>query len=223
MQSFEEIYQRAAMRKGGVDELEALFPAEPNLEAVLSVTNEQALSLMTKAIFKAGFVWRVVENMWPRFEDAFWVFDIWRCAYISPEEREALYVDERIIRNAQKIDTVPLNALMIIEIADKHGSFSQFIADWPASDQIGLLDYLKKHGSRLGGMTAQYCLRSMGKDSFVLGRDVVAALIQAGVIDKAPTSKAAMKAVQTAFNRWHEETGFSYTKMSRTLAYSIDS
>jgi 3-methyladenine DNA glycosylase Tag len=149
------------------------------------------------------------------------IFGVVRISHLKSVKRYTLM--NVLFVTLKKIDTVPLNALMIIEIADKHGSFSQFIADWPASDQIGLLDYLKKHGSRLGGMTAQYCLRSMGKDSFVLGRDVVAALIQAGVIDKAPTSKAAMKAVQTAFNRWHEETGFSYTKMSRTLAYSIDS
>lgn len=223
MQSFDEIYERAAIRKGGSDALEALLPAPVGDEALLAVTDDKVLSAMTKAIFKAGFVWRVVDNMWPRFEDAFWGFDIWRCAYMSPEEREDLYVDERIIRNAQKIDTVPLNALMIIELREAHGSFAQFVANWPEDDFIGLLAYLKQHGSRLGGMTAQYFLRTIGKDGFILSRDVVAALIGAGVIDKAPTSKAAMKKVQAAFNQWHQDTGYSYAKLSRTLAFSIDS
>jgi len=41
------------------------------------------------------------------------------------------------------------------------------------------------------------------------------------VVDKAPTSQKALRAVQAAFSAWQAETGRSYTELSRILAYSI--
>ena len=79
---------------------------------------------------------------------------------------------------------------------------------------------MKKRGDRLGGQTGRYFLRFMGKDTPVLSRDVVAALMQAGVVDKDPTSKKALGQVQAALNGWVEESGRSLTEISRVLAFS---
>jgi 3-methyladenine DNA glycosylase Tag len=224
MKDFEEIYERAAERKGGEEALKALLPDTIVETAVLKkLPEDRYLSAMSKAIFKAGFVWRVVDNKWPGFEDAFWQFNPWRCAYMSPEEHEAILANAAIIRNDQKIQTVPVNALMILDVVEQYGSFGEFIANWSSEDYIGLLAYLKQHGSRLGGMTCQYFLRSVGKDGFILGRDGIAALIDAGVIDKNPTSKSALKKVQDAYNQWQQGSGFNLAQISRVLALSIDS
>ncbi|CAN0123282.1 unnamed protein product, partial [Chrysoparadoxa australica] len=94
--------------------------------------------------------------------------------------------------------------------------------DWPAEDFAGLLEWLKKNGSRLGGATGAYALRYLGKESYVLSPSVVARLEAEGVIDKEPTSKKAMAAVQAAFNAWKAESGESLTVISRVLAQSID-
>ena len=68
-----------------------------------------------------------------------------------------------------------------------------------------------------------YFLRFMGKDTFILSKDVVAALVNAHVIDNhKATSAKDQKAIQDAFNQWHEESGRTYTAMSRVLAMSID-
>jgi 3-methyladenine DNA glycosylase Tag len=61
----------------------------------------------------------------------------------------------------------------------------------------------------------------MGKDSFILSRDVVAALIREGVVDRPPSSKRDLAAVQDAFNRWMDESGRGLTQISRTLAMSV--
>ena len=81
---------------------------------------------------------------------------------------------------------------------------------------------LKKRASRLGGATAMYFLRGMGVDSFITSTDVSRALIREGVIDKPPSSKRDFDAVQTAFNRWHDESGRPLTHIGRVLACSID-
>ena len=85
----------------------------------------------------------------------------------------------------------------------------------------GLLDLLKTRGSRLGGSTAQYFLRFMGKDSFLTSGDVALALIREGVVDKPPTSKGALKKVQSAFNDWMAESGRPLAQISRVLACTV--
>ncbi len=223
MQAFQQIYQRAAARKGGEAALRQLLPADINsAKQLAAIPDDRYLSGMTRAIFKAGFVWKIIDNKWDGFEEAFWGFDIGRCAFMSPDDEDALCADQRIVRNRQKILTVPRNAVMISEIRQTHGSFGRFIADWPGEDFIGLLEYLGKHGARLGGMTAQYFLRFIGRDGFVLSRDGICALIDAGVIDKPPSSKAARCKVQRAYNQWQQESGLSLAEISRVLALSID-
>ena len=43
----------------------------------------------------------------------------------------------------------------------------------------------------------------------------------AQIVDKAPTSKGALRKVQDAFNEWREESGRSFTEISRVFALSI--
>ena len=223
MRSIDEIIDRAARRKGGMDALQKMLPDSiKGRDELASIPDDRWLAGMTKGIFKAGFVWKVIDNKWPGFEEAFWGFDTGRCAGMSPDEEDALCQDERIVRNRQKILTVPHNAVMVLETARQHGGFGRFIADWPEDDYLGLLDYLGNNGTRLGGMTAQYFLRFMGKDGFVFSRDGVAALIEAGVIDKQPTGKADRRKVQDAYNRWRAESGYGLAALSRILALSID-
>ncbi len=224
MKAFAEIYDRAAERKGGEEALQALLPTGIlDRSALTAISNDRYLSAMTEGVFKAGFVWKVVENKWPAFEAAFFNFDVSACAYMTPEEQAEIAKNAKIIRNLSKIKTVPLNAQMIISQAQQYGgSFGAFIAEWPDEDYVGLLAFLKQNGARLGGNTGPYFLRRMGKDGFILGRDGVAALIEANVIEKPPTSKGAMQKVQAAYNQWREETGHCFAELSRILALSID-
>jgi hypothetical protein len=80
---------------------------------------------------------------------------------------------------------------------------------------------LKKRASFLGGTTGQYFLREMGKDSFVLSRDVIAALKREKVFDGTPTSKSSRTAIQAAFNQWVDDGGKSLTRVSRVLAFTV--
>ncbi len=220
---FAEICHRAAARKGGEHALADLVCGGIRSPGELaSLGDDRYLSVLTSAVFKAGFVWQIIDRKWPGFEAAFWHFNVLRCAMMSPDDFDALCADERIVRNAQKIRTVPLNAAMILDIQKSHGSFGRFLADWPRDDFIGLLEFLARRGSRLGGNTGQYFLRAVGVDGFILSRDGIAALIGAGVVDQPPRGKAAMRRVQEAYNHWRAESGWGYAQISRTLAMSVD-
>ncbi len=224
MHSFEVIHNRAAERKGGMGELNALLPEVAQRETVAALDENRFLSEMTRCIFQAGFVWRVIEQKWPDFEMLFHGFDINAIMGMQPDEWEEIGQDARIVRNNQKIISIRANAQFIEETSLQFGGFGPHIADWPESNLVGLFDMLKTRGSRLGGNTGQRFLRNVGKDTFVLTRDVVACLRNAGLkISSYPTSKSDLAQVQELFNRWHDETGLSYTHMSRIAAYSIDS
>jgi 3-methyladenine DNA glycosylase Tag len=107
------------------------------------------------------------------------------------------------------------------DLAAEHGSFANFFANWPTEDQVGLMLYFKKKGSRLGGQTGQYFIRFMQKDGFITSSDVIAALIANGVdISDNPTSQRDLRRIQDAFNQWHQETGMPYSHLSKVLAYT---
>ena len=69
-------------------------------------------------------------------------------------------------------------------------------------------------------MTAQYFLRFSGWDAWILSKDVGAALVREGVVDKPPTSKAAIARAQAAITAWSDESGRSQSEISRILALS---
>ncbi|MBB5321042.1 DNA-3-methyladenine glycosylase I [Marinobacter oulmenensis] len=219
---FSAFYDQALMRKGGETALQALLPPVVEKSRLAEISDDRYLSEMTRCIFKAGFVWRVIENKWADFEEAFQGFVPAYWQQVPPEVLEELAKDERIVRNLQKIRTVPENARMIMDVAKDHGSFGRFLADWPGTDQAGLLLYLKRNGCRLGGNSAQYFLRRVGWDGFILSRDVVTALTRAEILDASPASQKGLKQVQAAFNQWHEETGLPFSHLSRIVSFTVD-
>jgi 3-methyladenine DNA glycosylase Tag len=222
MPAFKTIRARAAKRKGGDAALASLLPKLAGRQALERLKDDRVLAEMAKRIFSAGFAWSVIESKWPGFEAAFLKFEPRRLLHEPDEFWERLTADKRIVRNPQKITAVRENARFVADIAREHGSFGKFLADWPTTDQVGLLDLLGKRGARLGGRTGQYFLRFIGWDGFITSPDVVACLLEAGLdIAENPTSKKDLKKIQDQFNAWAEETGLPLTHVSRICAMSV--
>jgi 3-methyladenine DNA glycosylase Tag len=222
MSSFDPILKEAAARKGGSASLKRLLKPIISEDDLASIPDHRYLSTMTRCIFNAGFHWGVIKKKWPDFEAAFFGFDPKKLGSLSDEHWEGYTEDARIVRNWQKISAVRDNVDFVNAEAQNHGSFAHLIADWSCSELVELLAYLKKHGARLGGNTAQYFLRFMGKDGFLLSPDVVAVLQKSGVdIKDNPSSKRDLKHAQDRFNKWHEETGLPYTHLSQIAAFSF--
>jgi 3-methyladenine DNA glycosylase Tag len=220
--SFKAIRARAAKRKGGDAALMSLLPKAPSPKALAKISDGRVLAEMAKRIFSAGFVWSVIEKKWPGFEAAFLAFEPGALLLQPDEFWDGLAADKRIVRNPQKIAAVRHNAGFVTEIAREHGSFGRFLAQWPADDQVGLLELMGKRGARLGGLTGQYFLRFIGRDGFVASGDVIACLRDAGLdIAEMPTSKKDLRKVQDQFNAWAAETGLPRMHISRICAMSI--
>lgn len=222
MRTFAEIRARAADRKGGEAALIALLPAVKTPAELAAIPDDRWLSTISRCVFQAGFSWSVVEKKWPGFEDAFWGFEPSRCRMMSDEDLDTLLRDRRIIRNGAKVASVRANAALLVELAAEHGSAASVFAAWPADDYIGLLDLLKVRGDRLGGNAGMMAMRFMGRDGWVTSLDMVKALVREGVIDGAPETKKARKAIQAAFSQWAAESGAPLAHISRILAMSVD-
>ena len=220
METFAAIYQRAAARKGGEQTLETLLTPVKGQSDLSKIHDADVLAEMTKCVFRSGFVWKVIEAKWPGFEAAFSDFDVIHCAMLADEDLEALQGNTNIVRHGKKIASVRANAQYILDVRADHGSFPSFLTEWPNDDFVGLWEHLKKNGSRLGGQTGRYFLRFIGYDTPIFSKDVVAALIQADVVDKEPTSKKAQLTTQEAFVAWQQESGRSFKEISRVLAMS---
>lgn len=222
MRTFDELFERAARRKGGAVALEAHIPKPKSARAIAAISDDRWLAAMTQGVFQAGFVWRVVEHKWPGFEAALHGFDAHALAYLADEDIEKLLADTRIIRHHAKLLATRDNAQFVLDLALEYGSAGAFFASSGPRRYAELLEVLKKRGARLGGMTAQYFLRRMGLESWVLSSDVVRVLVDEGVLHRPPSSKRDMQAVQAAFDHWCEQSGKSLTYVSRVLAMSID-
>ncbi|MCG7498352.1 DNA-3-methyladenine glycosylase I [Vibrio sp. Of7-15] len=219
-EKFDAIYQRAAERKGGEVELEARLSQVLTDQELVLLPDDRWLAVMTQKVFQCGITWQVVRNKWPGFEEVFWGFDIEKMLLIPTDMWESKAQDTKIIRHLGKVMTIPANAEMIYQAQKTHGSFAQLVAQWPSEDIIGLWQYMKTKGKRLGGNTGPYALRQMGKETFLLTGDVEAYLRNTGIVDSGKNTKRALTATQAAFNDWQQESGRSLTQISQIIAFS---
>lgn len=221
MAGFAEIKARAAQRKGGDEVLQGLLSAKPDNKTLAKIPDDRFLSAMTERVFSAGFVWKVIRDKWDGFEEAFLGFEPKALLFQPDDFWHDRASDTRIVRNAAKIKSVRDNAAFVDAVSSENGSFGKFMSKWPRDDQIGLLAYLGKHGSRLGGATGQYFLRWVGWDAYILSKDAVTALRENGLdIAENVSSKRDKVKVQQRLNEYSAETGLPYAHISKILAMS---
>jgi 3-methyladenine DNA glycosylase Tag len=222
MEKFASIYQRAAKRKGGEKYLKQMLRKPLSKNQLLKVSNDEWLEEFTRKIFQSGFYWSVIDKKWPGFVEVFWDFNIDKLLMMPPEMLEQKSTDERIVRNFKKVNTIPVNASMIhFSTKDNNVEFNRFIAEWPSDNIIGLWAWLKKNGARLGGNTGPYTLRQLGKDTFLLSRDIESYLRVHEIIDGGLQSKKSLQAAQDFFNEMQHQSGLSLQEISQVIAFSV--
>ncbi|WP_114764179.1 DNA-3-methyladenine glycosylase I [Vibrio rhodolitus] len=220
LEHFDAIYQRAAERKGGAAQLEAMLSTPLSKQELIEIPDDRWLSAFSQKVFQSGMSWKVVRNKWPNFEELFFGFKIGPLLMLSDEQWDIKSTDKRIIRHHSKVMSIAANAQMIYEAGIAHGSFSQMVANWPIEDITGLWLYLKKHGQRLGGNTGPYSLRQVGVDTFILSGDVEAYLRSYKIIEGGKDTKRSLAQCNQAFTHWQQQSGRSLTQISQIIAFS---
>ncbi|RMQ47044.1 hypothetical protein ALQ04_00113 [Pseudomonas cichorii] len=222
MHDYKWLNEYCLNRFGSARALEALLPVPDTPKQLAAISDDRYLSTMALRVFRAGLKHSLVDAKWPAFEEVFFRFDPEKVVLMGADHLERLMQDTRIIRHLGKLKSVPRNAQLILDIAQEHGSFAQFIAQWPVDDITGLWQYLARHGNQMGGLSAPRFLRMVGKDTFIPSQDVVAALNAQNIVDRVPTSKRDQAIVQDAFNQWQAESGRPLCQLSAMLAFTVN-
>ena len=112
--------------------------------------------VLSKAVFKSGISWGVVEARWGGLRAAFDAFDPASVSSFTPEMVERLMSDARIVRSRTKIEATVENASAIVSLDREHGGFR---------------NYLRSHGSfedSLDDLTSRFrCLDDSGAYFFL--------------------------------------------------------
>lgn len=217
---FALLYERACERKGGQAALAALLPRVASKRVLKNLGSDRYLAEFTRKVFQSGFVWRVVDQKWPGFEEQFWNFDVEKLLMMPDDMLERKAQDPAIIRNLTKVRSIRQNAAMIAATEQREGrSFGDFVAAWPPEDIVGLWAYLKRHGTRLGGNTGPFALRTLGVDTFLLTQDVEGFLRSYQIVDSGITTIRARRAAQDYFNQLQAESGRSLAELSRLVSF----
>lgn len=222
MINFERLYQTAILHKGGEANVRALLPEVATTEQLIEASDAFYLSTMSLRIFRAGLKHAMVDAKWPAITQAFNGFDPLHCAMLSDEDIDKLMQNPAVIRHLGKLKAVRHNAAFVLAVRREFDSFGHWLADWPNGDIVGLWLQLKKQGQQLGGMSGPYFLRMVGKDTFLLTRDVVAVLIAQGALDKPPTSVKELRTAQAVFLQWQQESGRSLAEISRVVSMTAN-
>jgi DNA-3-methyladenine glycosylase I len=105
---------------------------------------------LTKAIFQAGFSWRVIRDKWSNFQRAFDQFDIAAIAGYGEPDVERLLGDKGIVRNRRKIEATVHNARIAWELLEEHGSFHAYLRSLDGLDYAGRRRELSRRFKNLG-------------------------------------------------------------------------
>ena len=214
--------QRTAEKRVGAAALKARMPKVKSAAALRKVSDDRYFSLMALRIFRAGLKHDLVDAKWPAFEEVFHRFEPRRVRAMSDHDVEALMKDARLIRHFGKLKAVHANGAAVCAIAEEFGGVGAYLAGWPAPELTALWDDLAKRCHQMGGNSAAYFLRMVGKDTFILTPYVVKALNHWGVFKGEPKGKGDRAKVGAIFNAWAEETGRPLAHLSMTLAQSVD-
>jgi 3-methyladenine DNA glycosylase Tag len=105
---------------------------------------------LTRAIFQAGFSWRVVRDKWPNFLAAFDGFDVAMVAGYGEPDVERLATDQGIVRNRRKIEGTIHNARVMWDLIREHGSFHTYLRSLDALDYTARRKELSLQFQNLG-------------------------------------------------------------------------
>ncbi len=222
MSSFKSILKSARERAGGEQALAERLPRVKSATELRAMADDRYFSEMSRRIFRAGLKHSLVDAKWPAFEEVFLGFDPRRVRAMPDEALEALLGDARIIRHWGKLKATHANAAAFCEVIEEQGGFGAYLADWEGARVGQLWEDIAKRFSQMGGASAAYFLRMVGKDTFMLSPYVMRGLVARGALAAEPKGKKGREAAQEVFNTWAEETGRPLAELSMILAIATD-
>jgi len=121
--------------------------------------------LLSKAVFNAGFSYKVVRNKWEGTMEVFHEFEPKILSKWTVDEISDALESPKIIRNSKKVTAIVSNAKVFLEIVKKHKSFENFLNSFRDKCYEEKQKILSKQFKWLGPTGAHFFLWSVGEDA----------------------------------------------------------
>ena len=217
---FEAIEERARERVGGFAELAARLPRPKSGEELRNIPGDRYLSQMSRRILETGRRPGSIDANWPAIEGLFVGFDPESVQAFTDEDLGGIAHAEQMIGNQDRLASIRDNAKALLRLIDENGAMGAYLADWPTDNIVGLWSDLSVRFARLGGKSAPYFLRMVGKDTFILTSDVISALNHWDAFIGKPRNQGDRSEIQRVFNSWMHASSRPLCQISVILALS---
>ena len=121
--------------------------------------------ILSKAVFNAGFSYRVVDNKWKGIKEVFNEFEPKILSEWTVDEISKALNSSKIIRNSRKINAIIENASVFLELSKKHGSFEKYLNTFKDEPYEERQKIISKQFKWLGPTGAHFFLWSVGEDA----------------------------------------------------------
>jgi 3-methyladenine DNA glycosylase Tag len=133
----------------------------PGWKAEPPESDTEYFDILSRAIFTAGLNWKMVENKWPAFTQAFLGFTPAKVAKLTNADVSSLMRDTRIVRNEKKIRATVENARTVLDVQKEFGSMREYIDSFGKKEKLVLED-LQRRFRFMGPSTARTFLWMAG-------------------------------------------------------------
>jgi len=155
------------------------------------------LEILAHTIYSAHLRARLVESRWDGLTEALARFDVKKVATLSPAAQKRLLADERMIRNRRKLLALIENAREIERIAERYGSFADYLNLFPHRAIEIPVDDLVRRFRYLGHLLAYGFLAECGFDCMRPDVHLTRMLYRLGFVDSPDPSPAIAQQIQT--------------------------
>ncbi|MBY8991904.1 MAG: DNA-3-methyladenine glycosylase I [Candidatus Lokiarchaeota archaeon] len=121
--------------------------------------------ILSKAVFNAGFSYRVVDAKWEGIKEVFYDFDPFTISKWTVDEVSFALNSPKIIRNPKKVNAIVSNAKIFLELVEKYGSFEKYLKTFREEPYEERQKILSNQFKWMGPTGAHFFLWSVGENA----------------------------------------------------------
>ncbi|QQG48763.1 MAG: DNA-3-methyladenine glycosylase I [archaeon] len=129
----------------------------PSWKTKPASTDDEYLARMSRAMFAAGLNWRMIENKWPNFMEAFEGFSPAAVSKMTEKDVSRLMKDTGIVRNEKKVRATIHNAGEVVKLKKEFGSFKKYLDSF-GKEEDRLQEDLQERFHHIGPSSARMFL-----------------------------------------------------------------
>ncbi len=131
-------------------------------ERIEAPTVDDALAVVSRAVFQAGLSWKLIEAKWPAYVRLFEKFSASRVALFDDFDVERILADGGIVRTRKKIEATVANARALVALEVRYGGIPAYLRAFEGYDALAA--DLRGRLAFVGDLSAYYVVFRLGGD-----------------------------------------------------------